>query len=200
MKKVAIYGGSFNPIHLAHVKFADFAVRELNLDELYFMPAFVSPFKQDKKMASGADRLAMVESILDYNQKFKVSDYEIKKKQLSYTIESLDYLSNIIEGKLYYVVGFDALLTMEKWYKGDEILSKFPLITARRPGSDEIESLTKINYFIKNYNSKIKILDMPEIDISSSDIRNKIKAGESIKDLVLPATEEYICEHNLYRN
>lgn len=200
MKKVAIYGGSFNPIHLAHVKLADYAVNELELDELYFMPAFISPFKQDKKMAESKDRLAMIESVLDYNPKFKLSDYEIDNENVSYTIKTLDYFSKELDAKLYYVVGFDALLTLDTWYKGEEILSKYSLITAKRPDSSEIEALTKINSFIRKYNSEIHILDMPEIDISSSDIRNRIKDGKSIKELVLPATEEYIIEHNLYRD
>ena len=200
MKKVAIYGGSFNPIHLAHVKLADYAVYELELDELYFMPTFVSPFKQDKKMAERKDRLAMIESVLDYNPKFKLSDYEIDNENVSYTIKTLDYFSKELDAKLYYVVGFDALLTLDTWYRGEEILNKYSLITAKRPDSSEIEALTKINSFIRKYNSKIHILDMPEMDISSSDIRNRIKNGKSIKELVLPATEEYIIEHNLYRD
>lgn len=200
MKKVAIYGGSFNPIHLAHVKLADYAVNELELDELYFMPTFVSPFKQDKKMAERKDRLAMIESVLDYNPKFKLSDYEIDNENVSYTIKTLDYFSKELDAKLYYVVGFDALLTLDTWYRGEEILNKYSLITAKRPDSSEIEALTKINSFIRKYNSEIHILDMPEMDISSSDIRNRIKNGKSIKELVLPATEEYIIEHNLYRD
>ena len=200
MKKIAIYGGSFNPIHLAHVKLADYAIKELDLDELYFMPAFVSPFKQGKEILSWKDRLAMIETVLDYNPKFKVSDFEIKNEDVSYTIETLDFLSNQIKGKLFYVVGFDALLTMDKWYKGSEILSKYSLISTKRPGFDDADAIKQIETFKKLYNSDIHILNMPEMDISSSDIRNKVKSGESIKDLVLPATEEYIREHNLYKD
>ena len=200
MKKIAIYGGTFNPIHLAHVKLADCAVKELGLDELIFVPAFVSPFKQDEKMASPKDRLAMINGILDYNPIFKVSDFELSKESVSYTIDTLNFMTSKLGFKPYFIAGFDSFLTMDKWYKGSEILSNYEIITAKRPGSCGTESDKIINGFIKEYSAKINILSMPELDISSRDIRNRVKSGDNIKDLVLPSTEEYIHEHNLYRD
>lgn len=199
--KYAIYGGSFDPIHRAHVALADAAVEQLGLDELFFMPANVSPFKLDSisKQSSGKDRFAMIEAILHYNSAFRLSDYELVKEGPSYTIETLEYWDNNRAGKFYFVLGFDSAVQIDTWYHGIEILSRFPLITCIRPGTGIEEGIAKINYYKAKYGTEIHILDMPPMDISSTIIRRRISEGTSIGDLVMPETEEYISEHHLYR-
>ena len=199
-KKYAIYGGTFDPIHIAHVKLADFAVKEMEIEELYFMPSYINPFKKDDKVASAADRLNMVKTVLDYNKAFRLSDYEIEKKGMSYTIETLDYWSNELDGELYFVVGFDSLVGMDTWYKGDELLRRYKIITGRRPDTDNKFADEKIKEFKEKYNADIHVLDLKEMDVSSTGIRERLKTGKSIGDLVLNKTEEYILEHNLYRD
>lgn len=199
-KKYAIYGGTFDPIHIAHVKLADFAVKEMKIEELYFMPSYINPFKKDNKVASAVDRLCMVKTVLDYNKAFRLSDYEIENKGMSYTIETLDYWSKKLDGELFFVVGFDSLVSMDTWYKGDELLSRYKIITGKRPDTDSKFADEKIKIFKEKYNADIHVLDMKEMDISSTAIRERLKSGSSIKDLVLDKTEEYILEHNLYRD
>lgn len=197
--KYAIYGGSFDPIHRAHVALAYYATRELDLDEIYFIPAYVNPFKQGRKTTPGKDRVAMIEGILHYDQAFRVSDYECTKEGPSYTYETLKYWDEKIEGELHFLCGWDSLLEIDTWYHGEDILKKFPLITGRRPGSDDEEGLKKIREYTKKYGTIVYVLDMPPMDLSATQIRNNVKNGEPISSMVLPEVEEYIFEHNLYK-
>lgn len=198
-EKYAIYGGTFDPIHIGHISVADSAVKECGLNKLIFMPDYVSPFKQDAKTTSGHDRYEMIKRILHYNPAFTLSSYEILKEGPSYTIETLEYWDDVVKGELYFILGFDSVLEVETWRSGHDILSKYPLITARRPGSDDREGMAKIEALRSKYKANITVLDMLPVDASSTEIRNRVKAGLSISDMVVPEVEEYIIEHKLYR-
>lgn len=198
-KKYAIYGGTFDPIHIAHVKLADFAVKEMGINELYFMPAYISPFKKNEDIANERDRLNMIRTVLDYNPAFRVSDFEIEKKGVSYTIETLEYWREKFDGELYFIAGFDSLVTMDRWYRGEDILRNFKIITGRRPDTNFDFASEKIKEFSEKFNADIHVLKMDDIDISSTLIRSRLKLGQNINDLVLEQTEEYILEHNLYQ-
>ena len=198
-RRYAVYGGSFDPVHTGHVSLADCAVRQCGLDELIFMPAYMSPFKQDRRVTDGKDRIAMIETVLGYNPAFSVSDYEIKKGGPSYTVETLRYFREQYDGELSFVCGFDSVIQMDTWYEGPEILRDYPVITVRRPDTDDAAGLEKIRSYRTEYCADITVLDMPPVDASSTEIREKVRRGESIRGLVLPETEEYIIEHKLYR-
>ncbi len=197
--KYAIYGGSFDPIHRAHVSLAYYATRELDLDELYFVPTFVNPFKQGRKTTPGEQRLEMVERILHYDKSFRVSDVEVKKGGPSYTYETVSYFMDHLDGELHFLCGWDSLLEIDTWYKGEELLRNITLVTGRRPGSDDHDGMDKIKEFREKYGTLIYVLDFPPIDISSTHIRNNVSEGKPISDMVLPEVEEYIVEHNLYK-
>ena len=198
-RKYAIYGGTFDPVHNGHVSLAEHAVNECGIDKLIFMPAYVSPFKQDKKVSSGADRAAMIEKVLKVNQAFSLSRYELDHEGPSYTIETLEHWSRILDGELSFILGFDSMIQIDTWYRGSEILSGYHLITARRPDTDNCEGLARIEEFRLKYNADITILEMPPVDASSSEIRRRIAESISVRDLVDAEVEEYIIEHDLYR-
>ena len=198
-KKYGIYGGSFDPIHIGHVTLADSAVRECGLDKLIFMPAFISPFKQDRKVTDGHDRCGMIEAALKVNSAFCLSRYELNKKGTSYTIETLRHWDNLLDGDMYFVLGFDSAVQVDTWYEGEEILRNFHLITARRPDTDYAEGMRILESFREKYGAAITVLEMPPVDASSTNIRNLIKEGKPITGLVPPGVEEYIIEHKLYR-
>ena len=198
-RRYAIYGGSFDPVHAGHVALADCAVKQCRLDELIFMPAYISPFKQDRKVSDGKDRLAMLRTVLGTNPAFSVSDYEIRKGGPSYTIETLRHFRDTAEGRLYFVCGFDSMVQLDTWYEGPEILRDYPIITVRRPDTDDSLGMERMTRFRREYASDITVLDMPPVDASSTEIREKVRKGEDISGLVLPETEEYIIEHKLYR-
>ena len=198
-RKYAIYGGSFDPIHIGHIALADSAVRECGLDKLIFMPAHVSPFKQERKVADGADRCGMIESVLGYNKAFRLSRYEMLKEGPSYTIETLRHWKQLLGGKICFVLGFDSLVQTDKWYMGDEILRDYGLISAIRNDTDIDEGLRRIEYFRKEYGADITMLKMPPVDASSTEVRERVKAGQPLNGLVPPQVEEYIKDHGLYR-
>ena len=198
-KKYGIYGGSFDPIHIGHVALADSAVRECGLDKLIFMPAFISPFKQDRKVTGGHDRCGMIEAALKVNSAFCLSRYELNKKGTSYTIETLRHWDDLLDGDLYFVLGFDSAVQVNTWYEGEEILRNYHLITARRPDTDYSEGMRIIESFREKYGADITVMEMPPVDASSTNIRNLIKEGKPITGLVPPGVEEYIIEHQLYR-
>ena len=198
-KKYGIYGGSFDPIHIGHVALADSAVRECGLDKLIFMPAFISPFKQDRKVTDGHDRCGMIEAALKVNSAFCLSRYELNKKGTSYTIETLRHWDDLLDGDLYFVLGIDSAVQVNTWYEGEEILRNYHLITARRPDTDYSEGMRIIESFREKYGADITVMEMPPVDASSTNIRNLIKEGKPITGLVPPGVEEYIIEHQLYR-
>ena len=197
-RKYAIYGGSFDPIHIGHVAIADHAVRECGIDKLIFMPAYVSPFKLDRKVTEGKDRCGMIEAVLGYNKAFCLSRYELNKEGPSYTVETLRHWRSLL-GNISFVLGFDSVVQVDTWFQGEEILRDYPLITARRPDTDDSEGMNKIAMFREKYGADITVLEMKPIDASSTTIRNNVREGKSISGLVLPGVEEYIFEHNLYR-
>lgn len=198
-RKYGIYGGSFDPIHIGHIALADSAVRECGLDRLIFMPAYISPFKQDRKVTGGKDRCSMIESVLGINKAFRLSTYELHKEGPSYTIETLRHWDSMLDGELYFVLGFDSVIQLDKWYQGEEILRNYHLVTARRPHTDDLEGMQIVEKFRREYGSDITIMDMAPVDASSTIIRNLVKEGKSISGLVPPGVEEYIIEHKLYR-
>ena len=199
LRKYAIYGGSFDPIHVGHVALADAAVREMGLDKLIFMPAYISPFKMDAKASDGKARCGMIEPVLPLNEAFCLSEYEIQKGgEASYTIETLRHFDSLTDAKLYFVLGFDSILHLDKWYKGEEILRDYPIITGRRPDTDDSEGMHIIKDFRERYNADIHVLDMEPVDAASSEIREMVKNGRSITGLVPEGVERYIYEHGLY--
>lgn len=198
-RRYAIYGGSFDPIHIGHISLADQAVKECSLDKLIFMPAYVSPFKQDRKVSSGEDRCGMIEAALDYNPAFCLSRYELGRKGPSYTVETLRHWKSLLGTEIGFVLGFDSLIQLDTWYHGEEIIRDYHLITARRPYSDDKAGQEKIQYYRDTFNSNITVLEMEPVDASSTEIRKRASEGRSLDGLVPKGVEEYIIEHKLYR-
>ena len=198
-KRYGIYGGSFDPIHIGLVALAENAVRECGLDKLIFMPAYISPFKQDRHVTDGRDRCRMIETVLKTNSAFCLSRYELNKQGTSYTIKTLRHWEKLLDGELFFILGFDSAVQIDTWFEGEEILKNYHLVTARRPDTDYAEGLKKIESFREKYGADIIVLNMIPVDASSTEIRNLIKDGKPLTGLVPPEVEEYIIEHKLYR-
>ncbi len=198
-KRYGIYGGSFDPIHIGHVALADSAVRECGLDKLIFMPAYISPFKQDRHVTDGRDRCRMIETVLKTNSAFCLSRYELNKEGPSYTIETLRHWDKLLDGELYFILGFDSAVQVDKWFEGEEILRNYHLVTARRPDTDYAEGMKIIESFREKYGAVITVMNMLPVDASSTDVRELLKKGKPLAGLVPPGVEEYIIEHKLYR-
>lgn len=198
IKNYAIFGGSFDPVHLGHIRLAKAAVKLKKLDRLYFVPNHISPFKTENTITSGDKRYDIIQSILHYCKEFAVSRYEIDKPVPSYTYDTLSHFDKIFCGEMYFLLGFDSLFEIESWYKGEYILSHYKLITAVRPDTNTSSVMKKIDIYRRKYEAQIEILEIPPFRASSTDIRNKVHRGESITGLVAPETEEYILKEGLY--
>ena len=198
-RRYAIYGGSFDPLHIGHLDLAENAVKQCGIDKLIFMPAYMSPFKQDRKVTGGSDRCGMIESILGMNKAFCLSRYEINKGGPSYTIETLRHWSGMLDGDISFVLGFDSMVQLDTWYEGEEILRNYHLITCKRPDTDDTEGLKRIECFREKYGARVTVLDKTPVDASSTEIRQMVSEGRSITGLVPKGVEDYIIEHKLYR-
>ena len=196
----AIYGGSFDPVHIGHVTLAHHAVRECGIDKLIFMPAHISPFKQDRKVTPGIDRCHMLECILKYDPAFCVSRYELRKQGPSYTVETLRHWSHLLGGKLSFVLGFDSVVQIDTWYHGEDLLKEFSFITARRPHTDFSIAQDRIEGFRAKYGADITVMLMEPVDASSTEVRKRASEGLSLEGLVLPEVEDYIIRHDLYKS
>lgn len=199
IKNYAIFGGSFDPVHIGHLRLAMAATEEFKLDELILMPNYVSPFKLNSKVTGVADRVAMAKLLLPYNDAFSVSTYEVERTEPSYTIETLAHFRDSLDGKLYFILGFDSIMTLDKWYMAEELM-KYPMITGRRPGTMDDEGFRKIEEYKERFGADITVLDIEPFDASSTHIRELVREGESTEGLLLREVREYIDEHALYKD
>ncbi len=193
--KVGIFGGSFNPPHIGHLIVAEFIREEANLDKIIFIPCASPPHKQNQnylsQMASPLHRFEMVKIAINGNPFFEVSDIEIKRGGISYTIETVNFLvEKFPDREFYLLIGADQFEEFHTWREPDEIVKKVHLLVFNRYGYRVTES---------KFSKYASFITVPNIDVSASSIRNRIKFGRSIKYLVPPEVEEYIYRNKLYR-
>ncbi len=189
--RICLYGGTYDPIHNAHLTIAECAVDQLFLDELIFMPSAISPHKTDQNITSSNARLLMVQTAIQSYPAFSVSDYEMKKQGISFTINTVEYLSslyNVSRNNFFMLIGGDNYKDFERWKEPEKILELCTPVVAARPGISSRK--IKKNNFI--------FLDTPLMDISSTDIRNRVKQNKPINELVPKSVAEIIYKNKLY--
>ncbi len=197
--KIGIMGGTFDPIHLGHLATAE-AVREnFSLDEILFIPAARPPHKLGKKVSDEKHRLAMTILATQSNKFFRVSDMELKRTGLSYTLDTMNELQKNFgaSAELFFIIGADSLADLNKWHAAKELVEKCHFIATTRPGADANFSAVK-KFFGEAATKHIHRVTTPGLEISSTDIREKIRLGRSIKYLVPEAVEEYILREKIY--
>ena len=184
MKRYGIMGGTFNPIHLAHLYIAYEAKEQLDLDTIIFMPAGIPPHKRNNTIVDSSLRLEMVKLAIDDYEDFIVSDYEIEKQGLSFTYETLSALKKD-DVELYFISGGDSLMDIESWKNTDCILRDCNFVVFNR-GEFSIEELEKQKEKLEDkYDANIILLNGVNIDISSSMIRDRLGEGKRV-DFFLP--------------
>ena len=200
MKKIGIIGGTFDPVHYGHLILAEQARVEAALDQVIFIPAMVQPFKLNSQIADGDHRFAMLEKAIAGNPYFSVSRIELDSPEISYTIKTLRHLREEYgpKAELYFIIGTDAFLSLEKWYAAEEILRGYSFVIGTRPGYKEKELRLLLERIRKSYGTEALEINNSEVEISSTDIKNRIRGGKSIKYLLPEAVEAYIYLHNLY--
>ena len=198
--KIGIYGGTFNPIHNGHIHVLSEFQSRLELDKLLIIPTYKPPHKRGGQLASAGQRLEMCRlAVESFDDAMEVSDIEVKRKGKSYTIDTLCELELKYPGaKLIMLMGEDMFTTLNSWYKAKEIFEKAEICVAPRSseGLSRLEELRE--RFITEYKADICFADIPYLNVSSTQIRQRIQAGEGIKDLVPLQVEEYIMENKIY--
>ncbi len=195
---VAMYGGSFNPIHTGHIQLAEYFVNELNLDKLLLIPDGKPPHKSDSAMVSPQHRYNMCKLAVNGLSNIEVSPIEINREGKSYTVDTLRQLSEIYNSsQLFLIMGADMYLSLTTWKNFKEIFS-LAVICAVPRNNDSIESLINYSYTLQKYGCNYIISDKMMMNISSTTIRNNVKNGKSIKDMVCPMVKDYIYKNSLY--
>ncbi len=190
--RVCIFGGTFDPPHIGHLLIAQTVCEAEKFDKILFIPANIPPHK--KNISAVNDRLAMLNLAIKGNPNFEISDMEIERGGVSYTIDTLkDIRSSFIkaEDELFYLIGSDSLLGFKKWKNPKEILKHCNVVVAIRPGFRPSDIPAWILH-------RIQFANIPRFEISSSNIRQRWRENKTIRYLVTLPVWEYINHHNLY--
>jgi nicotinate-nucleotide adenylyltransferase len=191
LKRIGVFGGSFDPPHIGHLVIAEMARRAMNLDAVYLVPAYQPPHKEGSHASTAHDRLAMTKLSVLGNAMLKVSDLELRRKGISYTVDTVRaFRKRFPNSELFLIIGSDSLRQFHAWKSPAEILAEVALIVYRRPRSGRTNArLGSLNVsFVKG----------PLMEISSSDIRKRIQRGKSIRYLVRDNVLSFIEKKKLY--
>lgn len=191
--KLGILGGTFNPPHIAHLIVAESVRDQLKLDKVLFIPAATPPHKTNIEIIPAEQRSRMLRLATKSNPFFGVSDIELHRKGKSFTIDTLIELKGRFPKSIfYYLLGIDLLIEFDTWKNPDRILEECTLVAMNRPDAD----LARVD---KELLRKVELVNVPNLDISSTIIRRRVKFGRSIKYLVPDEVEKYILENSMYK-
>lgn len=189
--KVALFFGSFNPVHIGHLAIANYIVEFNDIDQLWFVLSPQNPLKNKASLLPDYQRLEILSRAIDDCKKFQVSAIEFNLPKPSYTIDTLTYLKEKHPGNEFYLVlGADNLASIEKWKNYELLLSEYQLLVYPRPDA-------KSNAFFKHQN--VQLIHAPMMEISSSFIRKAIKEGKDMRFFLPPKAFEYIDEMNFFK-
>jgi nicotinate-nucleotide adenylyltransferase len=216
-QRLGILGGTFNPIHYGHLAAAEEVRDRLKLDRIVFIPSYLPPHKFEEEVPSAVQRLEMVRLATRGNPFFEPSGIEIDRGGRSYTIDTVETLRRVLPGsELFFITGLDSFLDIQTWHRWERLLTLCNFVVISRPGY-QFADLAKIS-FMESASHELAGLDKGELqqamvrsaaltvyletiplyDISSTDIRNRVKAGASITYLLPDAIETYIITNKLY--
>ena len=198
-RKIGVFGGTFDPVHVGHLIAAEEARASLSLDEVVFVTAGWPWFKEGRPLTCAGHRLAMVELAVADHARFRVWDVEVRRPGPSYTADTLEELRAGLgeEAELYLVVGSDVLSEMSRWQRPDRVVEMATIVGMRRPGAGEID-LDQLDGVSPEARSRTLLLDGPRIEVSGADLRRRVAEGRPIRYMVPAAVERYIREHRLY--
>lgn len=200
---VALFGGSFNPIHTGHLIVARSVAELLELSRVVLIPSANPPHKPGQDLADAGDRLAMVRLAIDGDAHLEASAVEIERDGPSYTILTVQAYRQSLgpDPAVHWIIGADTLSELHTWHRVSELVDMCRIVTAARPGfeSPDVSQLSASLSRRQIKRLRDGILPTPGIDISATDIRRRVREGRSIRYLVPGAVEDYITTHSLYR-
>lgn len=186
MSRIGIFGGSFNPIHLGHLALAEYALNELGLEKIIFVPSYRTPLKDPKVLLPAPVRLGCLRSAIRSHKHFYVSDHEIRRKGVSYTVDTLRYFQRKFGSKktLYFLAGADTARNLSRWKSPDKVIKLCRFTVFSRPGVQKSRTWPGVLW-----------VHFPALKISSSEIRRRLWAGKSLENLVPAAVERVMTEY-----
>jgi nicotinate-nucleotide adenylyltransferase len=209
---VGIFGGTFDPVHLGHLRAAEEIREQFRLDKVYFVPAYIPPHKRTHKITDPATRLRMLKAAIRGNKFLRASEIEIKSGGVSYSINTIRMFEKRFE-QIYFIMGIDAFLEIDTWYNYRELFDHTDFIVMGRPINEKKEpkglfpgdigkEIRRLdgNTFEHRSGKKIHVQHVTQLDISSTEIRKSVGNGRSIKYLVPGQVERIIEEERLYKN
>ena len=189
MKRIGIFGGTFDPIHNGHLALAQTALEKMSLDEIIFVPSYLPPHKSARNVVAADDRLRMARLAIKNNPNFGISDFEVRRTGKSYSIETLRYFQKKLRNtKLFFILGEDAYKQLAKWKDIAQVLKIVEFIVVNRPGYKQTAGKIKCHHAV-----------MPGIDISSSYVRQRMRSGQEVRYWVPGPVAEYIKRKRLYQ-
>jgi nicotinate-nucleotide adenylyltransferase len=201
--RLGIFGGSFDPVHYGHLLLAECCREQCRLDAVWFLPAAVPPHKQDRELTPAAQRIEMLELAIAGNPTFSVCRYETDRGGVNYTVDTLAHLhAEDPNRELFFLLGADMLLDLPRWRNAAKVCELALPIVVHRPGSGQIDfgCLQGIATAERTELIRRHQVEMPEIGISSTDLRRRVQSGLTIRYCLPRAVEMYIDTHELYHD
>lgn len=200
MSRIAILGGTFNPIHNGHLQMAAAVMKTNQFDQILFMPSGDPPHKKGEQIIDKKHRLAMCEAaVLPYSQ-YAISNLELNRTGYTYTLDTINVLEQTHpENRYTMIIGADSLMQLDQWHHYDELLRLCPFIVINRPGYPSSQLLKQIQLFEEKHHAQIEIIEMPDSSISSSEIRKRDAQHLSITHLVPKGVADYMVLFQLYQ-
>ncbi len=195
-KRVAIFGGSFDPIHHGHLLIAEWIRDELQFQKVIFVPTHIHPLKHNPGVTAAHHRLAMVKLAIQSNEFFEVSDIEIRKETVSYTIDTIREFQKVYPPKdyqLYFLIGQDNLNQLHLWKDPIKLVQLAQFIAFGRPGFEPSPEAQPFLPFIQ-------FIEIPLLEISATRVRERLRTGKTVRYMVPDPVIDYINTHHLYRN
>lgn len=199
MEKYGIFGGTFNPIHFGHLMICEYLKEELGLDKVIFIPTGNPPHKSLD--VSAIDRYNMVKLAISSNPDFEISDIETNRVNLSYTVDTIIELKKIYENqKLFFLIGLDTLFQLKTWRKIEELSREIEFVVALRPKYIDIDEINReLKFLRENYGTIVEIIHTPLYEISSTELRTRIRDKKSVRYLIPNNVVNYIKEGGFYK-
>lgn len=197
--RTGLFGGTFAPPHLGHVHAVEVILERMNFDEILVMPTAVPPHKVKAKGDTPELRLEMCRAAFGGLNRVTVSDYEIKKGGVSYTVQTLEHFAEAEpEREMYLICGTDMFLTLDQWFRAEQIFRLAKIVCIPRDGTDLDVLAQKRAHYLETYHAEAEILASEPIDMSSTEIRRRIETGEDLADCLPAAVIDIIKREKLY--
>lgn len=200
MREIGIMGGTFNPIHIGHLMLAEWAMDAAELDEIWIIPAGITRGKAEQDILPGKERLHMAQLAVRGNERMRCLDVEVRRQGYTYTYETLEELkAGFPDVKFYFISGADCLFSMENWKCPEKIFQNCTLIAAVRNDVSMEAAEEKRKELLQRFGGEIILLPFVRMSVSSSEIRQRVAEGKSIRYMVPDSVKKYIDEKGFYR-